>query len=108
MEIKAKEDMEGSHLQRKNLQSAVKRTVREGHYVGGHRIAKEGIKIWDWTIDSKDWKLKDDPEQIVENIKKATKVDLEVVLMHEKPQTLQVLSDIITFYQKKRVQVWRI
>ncbi|MDR9854245.1 polysaccharide deacetylase family protein [Paenibacillus sp. VCA1] len=65
------------------------------------QIAKEGIKIWDWTIDSNDWKLKDHPEQIVENIKKATKVDLEVVLLHEKPQTLQVLPEIIAFYQKK-------
>ncbi|MFU1794449.1 polysaccharide deacetylase family protein [Paenibacillus azoreducens] len=65
------------------------------------QIAKEGIKIWDWTIDSNDWKLKDHPEQIVENIKKATNVDLEVVLMHEKPQTLQVLPEIIEFFQKK-------
>lgn len=65
------------------------------------QIAKEGIKIWDWTIESNDWNLKDHPEQIVENIKKATKVDLEVVLMHEKPQTLQVLPETIAFYQKK-------
>lgn len=65
------------------------------------QAANEGLKIWDWTIDSNDWKLKDHPEQIVENVKKATKVDLEVVLMHEKPQTLQVLPEIIAFYQKK-------
>ncbi|MGG4495480.1 polysaccharide deacetylase family protein [Brevibacillus reuszeri] len=147
--------MQGSQLQRKSLQSDVKRAVREGHYVGGHsmthqykklyeegqfvsemkanlalihditgenphlvrppygsvpglndkklrdQIAKEGMKIWDWTIESNDWNLKDQPEQIVENIKKATKVDLEVVLMHEKPQTLQVLPEIIAFYQEK-------
>lgn len=65
------------------------------------QIAQEGLKIWDWTIESNDWKLKDQPEQIVENIKKATKVDLEVVLMHEKPQTLQVLPEIIEFYKKE-------
>ncbi|WP_230193356.1 polysaccharide deacetylase family protein [Paenibacillus sp. CECT 9249] len=64
------------------------------------RIADAGIKIWDWTIDSNDWNLKDHPEQIIENVKKATKVDLEVVLMHEKPQTLQVLPDIIAFYRE--------
>lgn len=63
------------------------------------QIADAGIKIWDWTIDSNDWNLKDHPEQIVENVKQATKVDLEVVLMHEKPQTLQVLPDIIAFYR---------
>lgn len=64
------------------------------------QIADTGIKIWDWTIDSNDWNLKDHPEQIIENVKKATKVDLEVVLMHEKPQTLQVLPDIIAFYRE--------
>lgn len=64
------------------------------------QIADAGIKIWDWTIDSNDWNLKDHPEQIVENVKQATKVDLEVVLMHEKPQTLQVLPDIIAFYRE--------
>lgn len=68
------------------------------------QIANEGMKIWDWTIESNDWSLKDHPEQIVENIKKATKVDLEVVLMHEKPQTLQVLPEIIAFYQEKGYQ----
>ncbi|NWL88068.1 peptidoglycan-N-acetylglucosamine deacetylase [Paenibacillus sp. 79R4] len=65
------------------------------------QIAREGMKIWDWTIESNDWKLKDHPEQIVENIKKATKVDLEVVLMHEKLQTLQVLPEIIEFYKEE-------
>nr|WP_233147027.1 polysaccharide deacetylase family protein [Paenibacillus selenitireducens] len=153
--VKATFFMQGSQLQRKSLQSDVKRAVREGHYVGGHsmthqykklyeegqfvsemksslalihditgesphlvrppygsvpglndkklrdQIVKEGMKIWDWTIESNDWKLKDHPEQIVENIKKTTKVDLEVVLMHEKPQTLQVLPEIIAFYEKK-------
>ncbi|UNK15784.1 polysaccharide deacetylase [Paenibacillus sp. N3/727] len=156
--VKANFFMQGIKLQRKNLQSDVKRAVREGHYVGGHsmthqykklyeegqfvsemkdslalihditgenphlvrppygsvpglndkklrdQIATEGMKIWDWTIDSNDWELKDHPEQIVENIKKATKVDLEVVLMHEKPQTLQALPEIIEFYQEEGYQ----
>lgn len=65
------------------------------------QIADAGIKIWDWTIDPNDWNLKDQPEQIVENIKKATKHDLEVVLLHEKPQTLQVLPDIIAYYEEE-------
>ncbi|WP_411828859.1 polysaccharide deacetylase family protein [Paenibacillus larvae] len=69
-----------------------------------NQIAKAGIKVWDWTIDSKDWSLKDNPKQIVENIKKATTEDLEVVLMHEKPETLQVLPEIIAFYKQKGYQ----
>ncbi|WP_442603999.1 polysaccharide deacetylase family protein [Paenibacillus sp. KN14-4R] len=64
------------------------------------QIIKAGIKIWDWTIDSKDWTLKD-PNQIVENIKKQTKNDIEVILMHEKSQTLQALPKIIAFYKEK-------
>ncbi|WP_229106859.1 polysaccharide deacetylase family protein [Paenibacillus sp. 1001270B_150601_E10] len=65
------------------------------------QIVEAGIKIWDWTIDSKDWDLKDHPQQIVENIKIATKNDIEVVLMHEMPQTLQALPEIIAFYQQE-------
>ena len=65
-----------------------------------NEIVKAGIKIWDWTIDSNDWKLKD-PNQIVENIKKQTTNDREVILMHEKQQTLQALPEIIAFYKEK-------
>ncbi|MGR6001817.1 polysaccharide deacetylase family protein [Bacillus cereus] len=60
-----------------------------------------GIKVWDWTIDSNDWKLKDNPTQIIENIKKQTTEDVEVVLMHEKAQTLQALPEIIKFYKEQ-------
>ncbi|WP_071784175.1 polysaccharide deacetylase family protein [Paenibacillus antibioticophila] len=156
--VKATFFMQGSNLQRKDLQSVVKRAADEGHYIGGHsmtheynklyeerqfvsemkdnlaliheitgkqpnlvrppygsapglddkmmrdQIAQEGIKIWDWTIESNDWQLKDHPDQIVENIKQATKIDLEVVLMHEKPQTLQVLREIIEFYEEEGYQ----
>ena len=59
------------------------------------------MKIWDWTIDSNDWVLKDNPNQIVETIKKGTKNDIEVVLMHEKIQTLQALPEIIAFYREQ-------
>ncbi|EJS46858.1 hypothetical protein ICG_05448 [Bacillus cereus BAG1X1-3] len=65
------------------------------------QIVKAGIKVWDWTIDSHDWELKDNPNQIVENIKKGTTDDVEVILVHEKPQTLQALPEIIKFYKEK-------
>ncbi len=58
-----------------------------------NQIVEAGIKVWDWTIDSNDWKLKDNPTQIIE--------DVEVVLMHEKAQTLQALPEIIKFYKEK-------
>lgn len=65
------------------------------------QTAEAGIKVWDWTIDSEDWKLKNNPNQIVENVKKGTTNDVEVILMHEKDQTLQVLPEIIKFYKEK-------
>ncbi|MES5952296.1 polysaccharide deacetylase [Bacillus fungorum] len=147
--------MQGSNLQNTSYQENVKRTVKEGHYIGAHsmthnsdklykkrqfvpemketlslikditgtspklvrppygsapglkseeirnQIVEAGIKVWDWTIDSYDWKLKDNPNQIIENVKKYTTEDVEVVLMHEKEQTLQVLPEIIKFYKEK-------
>ena len=65
------------------------------------QIADVGMKVWDWTIDSNDWAFKDNPDQIVETIKNETNVDIEVVLMHEKIQTLQALPEIIAFYKEQ-------
>ncbi|MFD1927891.1 polysaccharide deacetylase family protein [Sporosarcina siberiensis] len=66
-----------------------------------NQIVEAGIKVWDWTIDSNDWKLKDNPALIVENIKSGTNSDKEVVLMHEKAQTLAALPGIIEFYKEQ-------
>ncbi|MGE7997730.1 polysaccharide deacetylase family protein [Lysinibacillus sp. NPDC093190] len=66
-----------------------------------NQIVEANIKVWDWTIDSLDWKLKNNPYQIVENIKNGTSRDIEVVLMHEVRQTLQVLPNIISFYKER-------
>ncbi|WP_371514630.1 polysaccharide deacetylase family protein [Solibacillus sp. R5-41] len=66
-----------------------------------NQIVDAGIKVWDWTIDSNDWTLKDNPAQIIENIKSSTNSDREVVLMHEKPQTLEALPGIIAFYREQ-------
>ena len=34
-----------------------------------NQIVEATIKVWDWTIDSNDWKLKDNPTQIIDNVK---------------------------------------
>nr|WP_228548409.1 polysaccharide deacetylase family protein [Sporosarcina obsidiansis] len=65
------------------------------------QLVDAGIKVWDWTIDSQDWKLKDNPAQIIENIKHGTNEDKEIILMHEKTQTLAVLPEIINFYKEQ-------
>ncbi|WP_405083073.1 polysaccharide deacetylase family protein [Paenibacillus chitinolyticus] len=65
------------------------------------QLAAAKIKVWDWTIDSNDWNLSGRPEEILTTIKKTTKRKTEIVLLHEKPQTLKVLPDIIDFYKKQ-------
>lgn len=62
--------------------------VRE-HIVNGD------MQLWDWTIDSMDWDLASNPQQIVTNIQNELSQDREVILMHEKIQTVQVLPQII-------------
>lgn len=32
-------------------------------------IAAANMKVWDWTVDSNDWELKNNPRKILENIK---------------------------------------
>jgi len=66
-----------------------------------NQIVEAGMKVWDWTIDSNDWKLKGNPQQIIEDVKRTTTEDVEVVLMHEKAQTLRALPEIIKFYKEK-------
>lgn len=66
-----------------------------------NQIVADGIKVWDWTIDSNDWALKNNPAQIIENIKNGTTKDKEVVLMHEHAQTLAALPGIIAFYKEQ-------
>lgn len=60
-----------------------------------------GIRVWDWTIDSNDWRLKGNPAQVIENIKQETNANTEVVLMHENEQTLAALPGIISFLKNK-------
>ncbi|MFF2449416.1 polysaccharide deacetylase family protein [Neobacillus sp. NPDC058068] len=65
------------------------------------QVMKEGLKVWDWTIDSQDWKYQSDPEKILNIIETATTEDVEVILMHEKEQTLKLLPKIITFFKER-------
>jgi len=64
-------------------------------------IAAENFKMWDWTVDSKDWNYPGKPERIVQEIKRQVHRDVEVILMHEKAQTVQALPQIIEWLEKK-------
>lgn len=54
-----------------------------------------GLRTWDWTIDSNDWKLQNRPSQIVKTIEKQLNRQTEVILIHEKKGTIDVLPQII-------------
>ncbi|MNO24305.1 Peptidoglycan-N-acetylglucosamine deacetylase [compost metagenome] len=64
-------------------------------------IAKAGFKMWDWTVDSKDWKYPDSPSSILKEVKRQTHRNTEVILLHEKAQTIKVLPQIIEYLQSK-------
>lgn len=64
-------------------------------------IAEANFKMWDWTVDSKDWKYPDKPERIIQEVKRQVHRDTEVILMHEKSQTVQVLPEVIDLLRKK-------
>lgn len=68
------------------------------------QIAEAGLKVWDWTIDTNDWQYAKQPDKIIDIIRDTTTEDVEVVLMHEKAQTLQVLPEVIDFYRKQGYQ----
>lgn len=63
-------------------------------------LIKQKYKLWDWTIDAMDWKYKTQPNMIVEEVKKQTFRDREIVLMHENVATLKALKEIIKFYKE--------
>ena len=57
-------------------------------------LIKNNYLIWDWTLDTQDWKSSTD--QIVSNILYyGRKKEEIVILMHEKEQTVKALNDII-------------
>lgn len=62
-----------------------------------NQVMEADFKIWDWTVDSKDWKYQNDPNKILEIIEAETTKDVEVILMHEKEQTLKLLPSIIAY-----------
>ncbi|MEG1310819.1 MAG: polysaccharide deacetylase family protein [Romboutsia sp.] len=53
-------------------------------------------KVWDWNIDTEDWKS--DSDQIVANVKNySSNEDDIVVLMHEKKQTVEALEEVLKY-----------
>lgn len=54
----------------------------------------EGLQVVLWNVDSRDWALANNPDQIVANVLHQVKPG-SVILIHEQPQTVKVLPDLI-------------
>lgn len=64
------------------------------------KFTDEGFLVWDWTIDTEDWKSSED--QIVSNILYyAREKDEIVILLHENQRTVDCLENIITILKQR-------
>jgi peptidoglycan/xylan/chitin deacetylase (PgdA/CDA1 family) len=74
-------------------------------------LVEYNYKMWDWTIDSYDWKYDDDSygnillnlKYQLSNVEKSGKN--VVILLHERSQTLKALPSIISFLHEKGYQL---
>ena len=67
-------------------------------------LVKNNYLVWDWTLDTLDWKSTTD--QIVSNILYYGREKEElVVLMHEKEQTVQALNDTIKILKNRGYKI---
>src|SRR5699024_9524603 len=65
------------------------------------QIRSANMKIWDWTIDTNDWKKGAEEKKILNTLQEHVHQDIEVILLHEKEQTLKALPQIINFFIEK-------
>lgn len=73
-----------------------------------NRLANHSYRLWDWDVDSEDWKYTDaQADQILRNVQKGVKRSYAagnrdiVILLHDRSQTAKVLPVIIEWLQKE-------
>lgn len=61
-----------------------------------------GYRIVNWNVDTKDWQTSYDSQLIIDSLYQREDDDSsKIVLMHDRPFTVQVLESVIKFYEKK-------
>lgn len=72
------------------------------------QLNKFGYKMWDWHVDSNDWRYTDDQSgEIMENVRSGVDKSFKsgnrdiIVLLHDRSQTAKVLPKIIEWLQKE-------
>lgn len=68
-------------------------------------VLAQGYHLWDWNVDSEDWKYKNDSQRIYNSVmKQVNQVHKEkgtpVILMHDQKATLKVLPQILEKLKK--------
>ncbi|WP_458119901.1 polysaccharide deacetylase family protein [Paenibacillus sp. Z6-24] len=63
-------------------------------------LSTGGFHLWDWNVDSLDWKYKKDHQKVCNNVmsevKSAERRGMDpVILMHDQPATLKVLPSVL-------------
>jgi peptidoglycan/xylan/chitin deacetylase (PgdA/CDA1 family) len=72
------------------------------------QLKQARLQLWDWNVDSEDWRVKT-PVQVVKNVlpqisRLEDSKTTPIVLFHDKPVTVQALSEIMAFTQKAGYQ----
>ncbi|MBJ6360637.1 polysaccharide deacetylase family protein [Paenibacillus sp. GCM10012307] len=70
------------------------------------KLAQEGYRLWDWNVDSQDWKHPNEPDKIYNEVISAVsqlkkKGIAPVILMHDQATTVGVLPKIIAKLQSE-------
>lgn len=63
-------------------------------------LANAHFKLWDWTIDTDDWRKAQTASSLVQNVMRQSRRDVEVILMHDSAATIQALPNIIDFLRE--------
>ena len=58
-------------------------------------------KMWDWTIDTYDWKSYHNPSAILERVMNQSDEQVEVILMHDSSVTVKILPKVIDYLKAK-------
>lgn len=76
---------------------------------GTMKAAKElGYTPFKWDVDTIDWKYRDEPNVIIERVKKKDVKDGSIVLMHPTKATTECIDDIIEIIRSKGLKAGRL
>ncbi|NGZ75071.1 polysaccharide deacetylase [Saccharibacillus sp. VR-M41] len=65
-----------------------------------NKMMSAGFHLWDWNVDSEDWKYKTDHNKVIRSVLQQIETvekqgTVPIVLMHDQPATLKVLPEVL-------------